>query len=134
MSQTPAWMKALVDVVSGCMEVHTVMGPLGFRWGEEDQFWEVIVYPTPIELVGGAADGELVSPGFSLNLQELWCSFDEVTDVNWCAYDFGPHDPDGPYISIEGVYQGHHVYLKVVSEAPNDEEPGLRLDATDKGE
>ncbi len=45
MSQTPAWMKALVDVVSGCMEVHTVMGPLGFRWGEEDQFWEVIVYP-----------------------------------------------------------------------------------------
>ncbi len=134
MPQAPAWMKSLADVVSGCMEVHTVMGPLGFRWGEEDQFWEVIVYPTPIELIGGAADGEFVSPGFSLNLQELWPSFDEVTDVNWCAYDFGPHDPDGPHISIEGVYQGHHVFLRVLSEAPNDEEPGLRLDATDKAE
>ncbi len=134
MSQAPAWMEALIDVVSGCMEVYNVMGPLGFRWSEEDQFWEVIVYPTPIELVGGAADGELVSPGFSLRLQELWSSFDEVTDVNWCAYDFGPHDPYGPRISIEGVYQGHHVYLIVLSEAPNDEEPGLRLDTTDKAE
>ena len=134
MSQAPAWMKALIDVVSGCMEVHNVMGPLGFRWSEDDQFWEIIVYPTPIELVGGAADGELVPPGFSLNLQELWSSFEEVTDVNWCAYDFGPHDPDGPHISIEGVYQGHEVYLEVLSEAPNDEEPGLRLDTTDIAE
>jgi len=32
MSQAPAWMKALIDVVSGRMEVHNVMGPLGFRW------------------------------------------------------------------------------------------------------
>ena len=40
MPQAPAWMKALADVVSGCMEVHTVMSPLGFRWVEEDQFWE----------------------------------------------------------------------------------------------
>ena len=134
MSQAPAWMEALIDVVSGCMEVHHVMGPLGFRWSEDDQFWEITVYPTPIELVGGAADGELVPPGFSLRLQELWSSFEEVTDVNWCAYDFGPHDPDGPHISIEGVYQGHHLYLRVLSEALNDEEPGLRLDTTDIAE
>ena len=107
MSQAPAWMEALVDVVSGCMEAHNVMGPLGFRWSEEQQFWEVIVYPTPIGLVGGATDGELVSPGFSLNVKELQSIFDEVEDVNWRAHDFGPQDPDGPYISFEGVYQEH---------------------------
>jgi hypothetical protein len=127
-------MEALVDIVSGCMEAHSVTGPLGFRWSEEEQFWEVIVYPTPIELVGGAADGELVSPGFSLNVKELQSSFDEVTDVNWRAHDFGPQDPDGPHISIEGVYQGHDVYLTVLSEAPDDEEPGLKIDTADKAE
>ena len=134
MSQAPTWMEKLVDIVSVCMTAHNAMGPLGFRWGEEDQFWEVIVYPTPVELIGGAVDGELVSPGFSLNLQELQSSFDEVTDVNWCAHDFGPQDFDGPHISIEGVYQGHHVYLIVLSEAPDDEEPGLRLDTLESGE
>ena len=109
MSQAPAWMKALVDVVSRFMEVHNVMGPLGFRWWEEGQFREVIVYPTPIQLVGGAVDGELVPPVFTLNLQELWSSFDEVTDFIWCAHDFALQNLEGPHISIEGVYQGHDV-------------------------
>ena len=101
MPQAPAWMKTLVDVVSGCMEVHNVMDSLGFRWGEEGQFWEMIVYPPPIELVGGAVDGELVSPIFTLNLQKLWSSFDEVTDVNWCVHDFCLQNLEGPHISIE---------------------------------
>ena len=112
------------------MEAHNPMGPLGYRWGEEDQFWEITVYPTPVELVGGATDGALVSPGFSLDLRELWFAFDEITDTNWCAQAHGPHDAEGPHISIEGMYQGHHVFLRVLSEAPYDEEPGLRLDSS----
>ena len=35
---------------------------------------------------------------------------------------------------IEGVYQGHDVYLTVLSEAPADEEPSLKLDTTGKAE
>ena len=35
-----AWMEALVDVVSGCMEAYSVMGPLGFRWSEDEQCWD----------------------------------------------------------------------------------------------
>jgi hypothetical protein len=27
------------------------MGPLGLRYADEDGFWEVCVYPTPVELV-----------------------------------------------------------------------------------
>jgi len=75
-----------------------------------------------------------VSPGFSLDLQELWSAFEELADVNWCAHAFGPHDSEGPHISIEGVYQGHHVFLRVLSEAPYDEEPGLKLDSSGKAE
>ena len=134
MAQSPAWMEKLIDSVSGCMEAHNVMGPFGYRWGEEDGFWEIIVYPTPIELVGGDADGEIVSPGFSLDIKELWSNFDEVTDTSWQAYDFGVHDFDGPHISIEGVYQGHQIWLRIMSEAPEDEEPGMQLDVLDEQE
>ena len=30
--------------------------------------------------------------------------------------------------TVEGAYQGHHVWLRVLAEAPDDEEPGLQLD------
>ena len=36
------------------MTADSLTGPLGYRYGEEEGFWEVNVYPTPVELVGGA--------------------------------------------------------------------------------
>jgi hypothetical protein len=50
-------------------------------------------------------------------------AFEELADVNWCSQSFGPNDNRGPRISIEGVYQGHDVYLEVLAEAPEDEGP-----------
>jgi hypothetical protein len=103
-------------------------GPLAFRWGSDDDFWEVKVYCTPGEAVGGAEDGAVLVPGFSLDLMELMSVFEELTDARWRTHSFGPHDQEGPHISVEGVYQGHHVYLQVLAEAPEDEEPGFKVD------
>ena len=55
-------------------------------------------------------------------------AFEELADVNWCSQSFGPNDNRGPRISIEGVYQGHDVYLEVLAEAPEDEGPGFKVD------
>ena len=60
MAQPPDWLESLVDAVSECMEPHNVMGPLGYRWHEEDQFCTIAVYALPVELVGGDVDGERV--------------------------------------------------------------------------
>lgn len=124
----PDWMESLVDEVADCMEPHNAMGPLGYRWHEEDQFFTIAVYPLPIELVGEAVEGEMVSPGFSLNIQELSFVFDELEDIYWCGQPLGPNDLEGPHVSFEGVYQGHPIYLAILSDAPEDEEPGSKLD------
>ena len=121
-------MAALVDVAAACLEAHSPMGPVGFRYLEEEARGELVVYPTPVELVGGAADGTVVLPGFSLDLQALLVAFERVTGLQWCAHGFGPYDPDGPCISLEGIYQGHPVWLRMLAEPPEDEEPGLHLD------
>jgi hypothetical protein len=42
----------------------------------------------------------------------------------------GLNDPEGPYIYVEGVYRGHEVFLQELAHAPEDEEPGLKFDAT----
>lgn len=126
----PAWMETLVDVVAECLDAHSPMGPLGFRYLEEDAHGELVIYPTPGELVGGADDSTVVVPGFALDLHALLAAFERVTALLWCAHGFGPHDPEGPCVSLEGLYQGHPVWLRVLAEPPEDEEPGLQLDTS----
>jgi hypothetical protein len=122
------WLDLLQDTVAACVEADSPMGPLGLRYREEDGFWEVWVYPTPVELVGGAHDGEVVVPGFRLDLEQFRQEFESVVDFGWNA--LGLNDPDGPHVYVEGVFQGREVYLQVLAYAPEDEEPGLKFDAT----
>jgi hypothetical protein len=122
------WLNTLLGEVGGCMEADSAMGPLGLRYSEEEAFWEICIYPTPVELVGGRHDGEVVVPGFSLDLDQLRESFDSVVAFHWNA--LGLNYPEGPHVSIEGVFQGREVYLQVLAYAPEGEEPGLKLDAT----
>ncbi len=127
----PAWIDSLVDVVSECVEPHDVMGPMGFRYREEDGFWEIAVYPCLVELRGGDADGDVVSPGFSLGLEPLCSAFDEVVSFHWQPHGLGPFDAADAYIGLEGRYQGHEVWLRVLAEAPEDEEPAVEVDVDD---
>jgi hypothetical protein len=115
----PAWLDTLVDVVVDCMEAHSPTGPVGFRYLTEHARGELVVYLTPVELVGGADDGAVVVPGFALGLQALVAVFDQVTALQWCPHGFGPYDLDGPCVSLEGVYQGYHVWLRVLRSAKN---------------
>jgi hypothetical protein len=55
-----AWMTELVEGVADCMEAHSPMGPLGWRYHEDEELVELVIYPTPVELVGGAHDGTIV--------------------------------------------------------------------------
>ena len=125
-----AWMTELIEGVAGCMEAHSPMGALGWRYHEDEELVELVVYPTPVELVGGEHDGTIVIPGFSLDVQALQAVFERVTALYWHAQDVGPDDDDGPHLSLEGTYQGHAVWLRVLAEAPDDEEPGLKLDTS----
>lgn len=122
------WMDEFLDVVSTCVEADSPMGPMGLRYREEDGFYEVWIYPTPVELVGGADDGEVVLPGFSLDLDKLRAAFDSVADFAWNT--LGINDPHGPHVNVEGIYQGREVYLQVLAYAPEEEEPTLKLDMT----
>jgi hypothetical protein len=125
-----AWMTALVEGVAGCMEAHGPIGGLEWRYHEDEELLELVVYPTPVKLVGGEHDGTIVLPGFSLDVLALQAVFERVTALHWHAHDWGPDDEDGPHLSLEGIYQGYAVWLRVLAEAPDDEEPGLELDTS----
>ena len=124
------WAQALVDEVSTCMEIGSPMGPLGYRYANDVDFVELTVYPTPVELVGGAEDGGIVDPDFHLDLGELTKVFDEVVHFGWKA--LGLLDEEGSQISVEGKFRGQDVFVQVLARPPEGEEPGLKLKVTRK--
>jgi len=56
--------------VAACLEAPCPLGGLGWRYQEEDLL-ALLVYPTPGQLVGGAAEGTIVLPGFALDVLAL---------------------------------------------------------------
>jgi len=125
-ADVPGWLDALVETVAGAMTTQAVPGSLGLRYREEEGAWEVLVYPLPVELVGGAHDGSVVSPGFSLDVEQVRVAFSRVDAVNWQAHPFD--EDEGPEVSIEGEYAGREVWLRILAFAPGDEEPGFKVD------
>jgi hypothetical protein len=41
-------------------------------------------------------------------------------------------DDEGPHVSIAGVYHGDDVFVQVLAYAPDDEEPGMKLDVSQR--
>ena len=127
-AEVPAWLEQLVETVAANVEADSVLGPLVYRYVEEDGFWEVVVYPSPVELVGGALDGDVVTLGFTLHLEGLRAAFQRVHELCWNAIGLIGHE--GPYVAIEGEHQKHKVYLQILAYAPEDEEPGIKIDCS----
>jgi len=128
MTTTPAWLTGLIELVMDYVDAHGA-GTFGYRYRqeEEDNSWEIMLYPTPVELQGGSADGEWVFPGFSLDLKPLYEAFDAVEALYWTTQSFGPDDQENPSIALEGRYRGRSVYLSILAYAPDDEPPGMTL-------
>jgi hypothetical protein len=130
-ASSPDWLEELVATVGDCLMAHSLMGPLGWYAYEEDGMTELVIYPKTVIFVGGALDGELGVPGFSFDVQTVLKAFEQVDAVQWNSQGMGPHDEEGAHLSIEGIYQGHEVWVRVLAEPPEDEEPGLEIDTSD---
>ena len=130
MAHPADWLEALVDAAIGCMQAHSATGPVGYRYSQEEDLTEIIVYPTPVELVGGEEDGCLVIAGFTLDILALMSVFEQVIAIHWYSRGFYPADLTGANVAIEAVYQGHSVWLQILAEPPDDEQAGMKLDVS----
>jgi len=61
MTTAPTWLTDLIELVMDHVDAYGA-GTFGYRYRqeEEDDSWEIMLYPTPVELQGGSADGEWV--------------------------------------------------------------------------
>jgi hypothetical protein len=118
----------LACAIAGCMEAEYPIpsGPLGYRYDEGDGLLLIMdLYPTPVELIGGVTDGEVLAPVFSLDVEKLRGVFDSIDTLSWQSS--GLPDAEDAHIFVIGDYRRRVVMLHILANAPKDEKPGMKL-------
>lgn len=89
--------------------------------------WELFIYESVTELLGGAADGAEVFAGFHADLSEL---FSAMGPENGEGPSLAFSAPVGsldvhsiPHVSISGVYKELSIVVSVLGQPPADEPP-----------
>ena len=131
MEGLPSWLEPLVEAVAASMTVHGPEGPLGLRYRSAEGRWDVQLYPLPVEMVGGAHDGGLAAPGFTLDLRSLGAAFDWAGTMSWDPHGTCPENVNvGPCLSIEGEFANRPVWLRVLAYPPEDVAPAAKVDGS----
>jgi len=127
----PSWLKEFVKVVSSSLLTDRSTGHLGIRYREYGGIWEISVYP----IQGGGdleeSEGSAASPSFAWDIEELRSVFDRIDGSGW--YAVCPGGTESPYVWIEGDYQDHEVFLRLLPGEPVHDEPGEQCEVW-KGE
>ena len=122
----PAWLEQFAEVVSQNLLSDGSTKHLGIQYREDDGYWEISVYPIHGEGDLEEAEGSVASPGFAWDIEELRSVFDRIDGSGW--YAVCPGGTESPYIWIEGEYQDHGVFLRLLPGEPGHVEPAEKCE------
>lgn len=121
----------MANQVASLMYDVDVLAPIGCHhfYNSNRNEWEVTLFASNTEIVGGEWDGVLAPSKFCFDILKVGEIFEEVKALYWQALPINYDDQLGPHVSIEGKCAGHQVWVRVLAESPEDFEPGRRVKA-----
>ena len=126
--QPPKWLGVLADLATRALHSESQLAPVGCHFHMNDEFetpqWEVTLFVSGTEVYGGAHDGQRGHCRFMVDLRDLMVAFDVVESFYWQAQPMADDDQVGPHVGLEGLFQGHAVWLRVTAQSPTEFEPG----------
>jgi hypothetical protein len=122
----PPWLEELARSVTHCMHAVDAMAPVGCHYHREDETWEVTIFASMTEVVGGQQDGLRFPCCFVLDVGGLIALFADVESVRWQSLRQEADDEVGAHLAIEGTYQGARLLLRIPAEAPSRFEAGRK--------
>ena len=128
MGQSPDWMDEFVNLIAKQIVPVDVMAPLGCHIARNDDCWEITLFASATEVVGGPQDGGPRPSHFFVDLQGFSSIFHSIDSLAWQAQGLGRDDEIGPHVSVEGDFRGHRVWLRIPAYAPRRFPPGRRAD------
>lgn len=118
MSTPPDWLSRMANAAAEAIEGVDVLSPLGCHYHCEDGVWEVALFASLTQVVGGAQDGVLRRSRFSVDLLKIMRIFSKASVLNWQAHQFSAADELGAHVAVEGIYEGETVSLRILSTPP----------------
>jgi hypothetical protein len=118
MASPPTWMSVFVDHVTSCLQPHDDLAPLGCHFQQFNGVWEITLFASRTESIGGPRDGKLRNSHFSVDVKHLLDAFSSVDAIAWQAHRIDLNDELGPHMSVEGTVADKSVWLRVTSTAP----------------
>jgi len=120
----PSWLATFADQVAAQIHPIDVLAPLGCHYHLDEEVWEVTLFVSKTEVIGGPKDGRLKNSRFQLDIKGVLETFDAVESCAWQPMGLGEEDEVGPHLSIEGIYAGHPIWLRLPATAPQQFDPG----------
>ncbi len=120
----PSWLAELAKSVTSLMHAHDILAPIGCHYHYKDGLWEITIFASRTEVVGGERDGLRFPSRFILDVQGLLELFSSVEAIEWQALPQGSDDEIGANLAILGECNGGRVCLRIPSEAPHRFEVG----------
>lgn len=126
MGAPPEWLSHFADAVTVNILSHDLLPPMGCHFAYSKNIWEVTVFASRTEIVGGSEDGQTTDARLYVNVKEVLGLFSQVNEISWQTQPFGPYDELGSHLSIEGSHAGQMVWLRITAVAPDRFEVGRR--------
>jgi hypothetical protein len=118
MPHPPDWLKELADAAALLMMPTDIMAPIGCHFCCAEGTWEIALFASSTQIVGGQHDGEVRRSRFCLDVQALGKLLSEVREVMWQAHSEGSQDELGPHVALSGKHSGHDVCLRILAFPP----------------
>ena len=132
MVRPPAWITDFANSIALSMFPVDVMAPLGCHYYFSEGTWEITLFPSQTEIIGGVHDGEKKTSPFCLDVKLLIDRFSKVDAIEWQSQPASESDEIGSNIAIVGIYDGHDVILRVCQQAPERFHPGRYANVYEK--
>lgn len=131
--QPPRWLGELATLATQAFHSESQLAPVGCHFHKNDEVdpiqWEVTLFVSSTEVYGGARDGQCAFSRFMVDLRDLMAAFDVIESCYWQAQTMTEDDQLGPHVGVEGMFQGHSVWLRITAQPPSEFEPGRVFDA-----
>ena len=123
----PKWLSDFVGEATSHLHDHDLLSPLGCHFNLENGVWEITVFASRTEIIGGPQDGMMCHSGFNVDVKSILDLFAVVESISWQTRAMGDDDELGSHLSIEGRYQDQRVWFRVTAISPDRFEPGRRV-------
>lgn len=131
MAAPPLWLATLANEIARRIVPVDPLGPIGCHYALHDAMWEVTLFVSTTEVVGGKHDGQAFASAFQLDLAGIELHFDSVSSVGWQPIELNDDDDLGPHVAVIGTREGHAVWLRVTAVPPRGFDSGRVMNLLD---